>query len=248
MMSKIVDFDEVPLPQKYEETLNVSEIFYETIQGEGPTAGEPAIFLRLGGCHLNCKGCDTSSVWGRHRKIGVEELLNIVQELLKVTQGCYRLVVTGGSPLLQQDNLVPFLRKLKHRQSDVAVELENEATIMPDEELIYLVDQINNSPKLSFWGILKNKRFFPEVLRRLSKSYKSNFKFVIRNEGDYREVLDDFLYAKLILKRQIILMPYGATRDELCKHREEVITIASKNNVRYSDRLQIVAWDDKKSV
>ena len=36
----------------------VQEIFL-TIQGEGPYAGTPAIFIRLGGCNLACNFCDT---------------------------------------------------------------------------------------------------------------------------------------------------------------------------------------------
>ncbi|MBU0728011.1 7-carboxy-7-deazaguanine synthase QueE, partial [Patescibacteria group bacterium] len=39
--------------------LYISEIFY-SIQGEGPNAGKPAVFLRLFGCNLNCVWCDST--------------------------------------------------------------------------------------------------------------------------------------------------------------------------------------------
>ncbi|HEY6020017.1 MAG TPA: 7-carboxy-7-deazaguanine synthase QueE, partial [Candidatus Paceibacterota bacterium] len=40
------------------ESFLVKDIFY-TIQGEGPYAGRPAVFVRLGGCNLRCAFCDT---------------------------------------------------------------------------------------------------------------------------------------------------------------------------------------------
>ena len=42
--------------------LKLSEIF-ESIQGEGPTAGEPCVFLRLAMCNLHCRWCDTKYTW-----------------------------------------------------------------------------------------------------------------------------------------------------------------------------------------
>ena len=39
-------------------SLEVQELF-PTIQGEGPLAGHPAVFIRLGGCNLACAFCDT---------------------------------------------------------------------------------------------------------------------------------------------------------------------------------------------
>ena len=38
--------------------LAINSIFY-TIQGEGPFAGSPAVFVRLAGCNLQCPMCDT---------------------------------------------------------------------------------------------------------------------------------------------------------------------------------------------
>lgn len=54
-------------PQKTERHplgwLYVHSIFY-TIQGEGPHAGKPAVFVRLAGCNLQCPGCDTEYTKG----------------------------------------------------------------------------------------------------------------------------------------------------------------------------------------
>ncbi len=77
--------------------LLVQRIF-KTIQGEGPFAGTPAVFVRLGGCNLKCFWCDTdfeSSEWKPH----VVEVLNQVQAL--AGEGIKLVVLTGGEPLLQ---------------------------------------------------------------------------------------------------------------------------------------------------
>jgi 7-carboxy-7-deazaguanine synthase len=41
----------------------VSALFGSTLQGEGPSAGRPASFIRLSGCLLSCRWCDTPWTW-----------------------------------------------------------------------------------------------------------------------------------------------------------------------------------------
>jgi len=84
------------------ETLWVQEVF-STIQGEGPLAGMPAVFVRLAGCNLKCHFCDTefeSSTWHP----------TIPELVLKIKSVCPRttklIVLTGGEPLRQ--NIAPL--------------------------------------------------------------------------------------------------------------------------------------------
>lgn len=86
--------------------LKVQEIF-ATLQGEGPYAGWPAIFVRLGGCNLACDFCDTE-----FETFEELELSKILQKITQINKkGQYRLIViTGGEPFRQ--NIRPFCNKL----------------------------------------------------------------------------------------------------------------------------------------
>jgi len=83
----------------------IQEVF-PTIQGEGPFAGEGAIFVRLGGCNLKCFWCDTdfeSSTWHPHMD---ELLLAIIaaNEHIKTDL----VVLTGGEPFRQDISVLCF--------------------------------------------------------------------------------------------------------------------------------------------
>jgi 7-carboxy-7-deazaguanine synthase len=87
-------------------TLRVHSWFV-TVQGEGPFAGVPAVFVRLAGCNLRCYFCDTDFS-SKSEEIDVYELFGrILQETRG--KGVKLLVLTGGEPLLQNvDELVSF--------------------------------------------------------------------------------------------------------------------------------------------
>ena len=79
------------------ETLEVVKI-WKTIQGEGPYAGYPAVFVRLAGCNLNCSWCDTDHQTGK-QQMSVEQ---ICDEVRRVAGKVHLVVVTGGEPFLQE--------------------------------------------------------------------------------------------------------------------------------------------------
>lgn len=106
------------------DTLQVKEIFY-SLQGEGPSAGTPAIFIRLAGCNLKCHFCDTDF------DTGVEEMTRaqIYAAMARVTPINQQplVVITGGEPLRQ--NIAPLLNDLF--DDDFRVEIETAGTITP---------------------------------------------------------------------------------------------------------------------
>ena len=117
-------------PQSYtnpEGTLVVTSIFY-TLQGEGPYAGTPCVFVRLKGCNLNCSFCDTyfdsgdtltydqiydKMVDAVHEFFDSKGLTPIIPDLV---------VITGGEPTLQFNNLNPFCVYLMNKGMEVQIE------------------------------------------------------------------------------------------------------------------------------
>lgn len=87
---------------------------FDTLQGEGPFAGTPAVFIRLAGCNLCCPSCDTQYTEGR-RQVPVGTVLDRVKSFRR------RLVViTGGEPFRQ--NLTVLVELLLRHQMKVQIE------------------------------------------------------------------------------------------------------------------------------
>lgn len=80
--------------------LDVQEVF-GTIQGEGPFAGAPAVFVRLAGCQLQCPGCDTDYTSGR-RVLSIDGVMKELARAGLLHCPMAKLVVlTGGEPFRQ---------------------------------------------------------------------------------------------------------------------------------------------------
>lgn len=102
---------------------------WPTIQGEGPFAGDPAVFLRLAGCNLKCPGCDTNYTSNR-RWLTVDEAVQEIHETGFTAQLRSDLVViTGGEPFRQP--IAPLVRELVAR--GVRVQIETNGTIYQED-------------------------------------------------------------------------------------------------------------------
>jgi 7-carboxy-7-deazaguanine synthase len=113
-------------------TLDVHSIFY-TIQGEGPFTGQPAIFIRLAGCNLQCPGCDTDYTSTRKR-MSVAILRAAVDELKNDEQPDAPrplVVVTGGEPFRQ--NITHICLSLL--RGGYSVQVETNGTLPPSPNL-----------------------------------------------------------------------------------------------------------------
>lgn len=237
---------ELPKEASWKEVLEVSEFFFDTIQGEGVNAGCPAAFIRLQHCTLNCQWCDTTEVWRAGNPYTIGELLDMMEFsglVLKLQDG-HHLVFTGGSPLRQQYAITEFVDEFYTRYKfKPYIEIENECVLSPLSNMLEIVDCWNNSPKLSNSGNSRLSRYKPNVLKLMSLQKNSWFKFVIDAEEDWEEIIMDFLDTELIRKDQIILMPEGANVETLAINRDFVVQLAIEKGVRYCTREHIVLWN-----
>lgn len=214
----------------------IAECFF-SIQGEGVTAGVPAVFIRLQGCSVGCHWCDTKYSWdpaGGHQ-VMLETLVGEARAF-----PCRRAVVTGGEPL-ESPLFVPLLDALK--ALGFTVEVETSGTLAPPP---VSVDQWNVSLKLANSGVPEARRINPEAIRDFL-GQRAWWKFVVAEQADIAEVLQ--IMERFALPRdRILLMPEGIRREELLERSLWVVDECRRHGVRYSPRLHILLWGAKRGV
>jgi 7-carboxy-7-deazaguanine synthase len=241
-----------------------AEIFH-TLQGEGVSMGAPAVFVRLSLCNLHCIWCDTDHTWNfegtpwkhekdaiqgyaKHRKEDVILEMGVAEIAGKVSGfGCRRVVLTGGEPLLQEDGLVELMASLREDGEEWFFEVETNGTKMPGEGFLAAVGQMNVSPKLANSGMSAELRLKPDVLSGLAGTGKAWFKFVVQGEADISEILE-LLETAGIPGERLILMPEGRTVEELDKTAGWLAERCRDLGFRFSDRLHVRLWGDRRGV
>jgi organic radical activating enzyme len=118
--------------------LALAETFY-SVQGEGTWTGTPAVFVRLAGCNLNCRFCDTDYSLKAYASVA-----SIVARVRELGGTCPTVILTGGEPLAQRESsaLIDALRgdgRRVHIESNgsIAVDLPTDVwlTVSPKERL-----------------------------------------------------------------------------------------------------------------
>jgi 7-carboxy-7-deazaguanine synthase len=166
--------------------LRVTEIF-ASIQGETSHVGLPFVFVRLTGCNLRCRYCDTTYAYDSGEEFSLEEVIARVEVF-----GIQRVTVTGGEPLLQPeayDLVTAFL----DRGLTVLVETNGTIPLAPlDPRAAKIMD-------VKCPGSGEDRKMLLENFSALTP--RDEVKFVIASEEDYR-------YAKEVLARHCAKAPY----------------------------------------
>ena len=227
------------------------EIF-NSVQGEGPSAGSPCTFVRLSRCNLACQWCDTAYTWRfdgdeRPHRDGATydrkanqvtlDVAGVAERILAMGQK--RLVVTGGEPLMQGSPLGELLEALP----DHTVEIETNGTTTAPARVDIRVDQYNVSPKLAHSGNSADLALIPERLRSYSLDDRAWFKFVVASPEDVAEAAQ-LVRARALPKKRVFLMPEGTDSETLRAREEWLVPLCVEHGFRLSDRLHIHLFGD----
>jgi 7-carboxy-7-deazaguanine synthase len=240
------------------------EIFH-TIQGEGPSAGAPAVFIRTSRCNLHCVWCDTDHTWNfegtpwphekdtqpgymKHRKADVTFEIEAADAARRIlANACPRVVITGGEPLLQENELLEMLRLIRSETPATIIEVETNATRIPSPAFANAVDQFNVSPKLTNAAMPESLRLNADALAFFASSEKAWFKFVVAMPADLGEIQAIRSRFEIPADR-ILLMPEGRTAAELDRNSPWLAELCRDLGFRFCDRLHIRLWGDKRGV
>jgi len=229
--------------------IKLCEVF-KSIQGEGPNTGIPSVFVRFFGCNLQCSWCDTKYSW--HPDYADFKTFNLDEVIKKILdfEDFQNIVFTGGEPGLFQkeiklivDVLQKNFQKGDHKGvplqgKNITFELETNGSFEIQDDFW---TTINISPKLKNSG---NKNYEVKANNFPKKTF---WKFVIESEKDLSEILEIQKKYK-IPNNKIFLMPQAQTKKELEKKSQIILELCVKYNFRFSSRLHIWIYDNKKGV
>jgi 7-carboxy-7-deazaguanine synthase len=210
--------------------LKVTEIFY-SLQGEADTAGFPTVFVRLTGCPLRCRFCDTEYAFHGGDWFTLDGVLEKVRDLLGPGgQSPQYVCVTGGEPLAQK-NCLPLLTSLCDAGYRVSIETSGAMPIADvDSRVIRVVDV-----KTPGSGEVRRNRYSDlEVLRR-----DEQIKFVICDHADY-----EWSRAKLAELRlpEICAVLFSPSAGQLEPRQLADWILADRLPVRFQMQLHKVLW------
>lgn len=222
------------------------EIF-SSVQGEGVSAGVASTFVRLATCNLRCSWCDTAYTWDWTRFDRAEQTMEWPIEAIladALGRAPRNVVITGGEPLIQRGHLLPFTAALK--DAGMRIEVETNGTISPGS-LLPNVDQWNVSPKLRHAGNEGLDRLPEGPLREFAACPQAYFKFVVQEERDLAEV--EALRERFAIPAgRVVLMPEGTTAAALNARSPWIAETCAGRGYRFSSRLHILIWGDKRGV
>lgn len=222
----------------------VNEIFY-SLQGEGSLAGMPSVFVRLAGCPLRCRWCDTKYAWPA--SAGDEFSCEQVKEKI-ASYPTRHIVITGGEPMTNPD-LKVLLENLADKKRHITIETSG-IRFIPDLpcDLMSISPKLSNStptePDLA--AEHDKMRFDSQVLQKLIDSYRYQLKFVVDAPQDLDQIAECLEKLENVNPDKIFLMPQATTPAELLAKSKMLMPVCEQTGFALSQRLQVLLFNNEK--
>ena len=226
--------------------MKFSELFH-TIQGEGQLIGVPSVFFRTSYCNLRCVWCDTpyTSWKPEDRNISVAESVDAISQYR-----CKHVVITGGEPFIQARELMELCCELDKRGHHITIETNATLFAAVPAHLISMSPKLRNSNPSTdnrFFKRHERGRIRPDVIRKFLDQYPCQVKFVVDTPEDLAEI--QALQTEVNIPAEtILLMPQGTTPAMLRQKQEWLVDLCKENGYRYSPRVHVDIWGDKRGV
>jgi 7-carboxy-7-deazaguanine synthase len=218
----------------------INELFY-SLQGEGRLTGVPSVFVRISGCPLRCRWCDTKYAWDEEsgRDMAVEE---IAMEAARYPSKF--IVITGGEPMVNPH--LPLLTAALARAGR-HITLETAGLAFTAD---LPVDLMSISPKLSnsrpdderLAKVHESTRLNIKAIRQLIKHYDYQLKFVIDSEDDLIEAQGLIEEIGNVNAAKVMLMPQASDKETLLGKSPMVADMCSRTGFTFCQRLHILLW------
>ena len=203
--------------------------------------------------------CDSIPEWAKGTNVTYDHFIKRwnEQNILKdVASGLIHIIWTGGEPTIPMHQLAidGFMKYFEAycEENNIAFtpynEIETNGTIVISPQLGRWLDQINCSPKLSNSGMSVKQRINQGALLSIRSQEKYQFKFVISNEEDIKEMFDTFINPFNIPLTNVCCMPGMDSRENFHERTRWVMEMGMKYKFIALSRMHISAWDQTTGV
>lgn len=208
---------------------------FVSLDGEGPTAGELAYFVRFQQCNLRCSWCDTVYSWDDSAEVQwktAEQIYNEIKE-----SSIHNVTLTGGEPLIQDDILE--LLYLLRKDTNLSIHIETNGSIdilpfkkaCPADNIIYILDYKLPASGMEQQMYLAN---FEQV------SERDVYKFVIASQEDLDQAIAMVQKYQLQNRCQVFFSPVQEQIEPL--QIVDAMKAHCLNNVRLQLQLHKILW------
>lgn len=209
--------------------LLVNEIF-GSIDGEGLRTGELATFIRLTGCNLRCRYCDTKYAFKEGKLLTIDDILKEVSKI-----GYKNITLTGGEPLISKNSYL-LIDKLMKQGYRVNIETNGAIDITPllDKNVLITMDYKTKSSGMNNKMIKDN----------LIKLRDNDVLKIVCNKEDFNDIkellknndIKSYIYFSPIYKE---IEPYELVKFLKELHNEEINT----DKIRIQVQLHKIIWN-----